>query len=330
VEVEEQERGGDTLTVSVVIPAHNSGGTIVETLDSIAAQEVPVREIVVVDDLSTDDTVAVVEQWRRDHQSPALVLVKQDKNTGPAGARNRGIEVATGEWIAFLDADDAWLPSKLSIQLALVNADPEVALVCGRMVPLEASGEGARIEDVTGGSANPEPVGRALLLEDFVSHNPVGTSTVLVRRDVLVAAGAFDLQFCGPEDYDLWLRLVSGYTCLELGVPLSRYRNTVGSLSMDERKFLPQVLRVLAKAFGEGGALYRHQEFRRRAHAEQYSSASWMAYNRGACGAALWYLLRSWCYDVRFLHKEQDDPLLRLKLLFRYVLRRKPDASAAR
>jgi hypothetical protein len=169
--------------------------------------------------------------------------------------------------------------------------------------------------------------GRILSLAEFVAHNPIATSTVLVRRDVLLSLDGFDTQFCGPEDYDLWLRIVAEHKCLDLDVPLTRYRSTVGSLSMDERTFLPQVLRVLEKAFGEGGALSPHQEYRRRAYAEQYSSASWMAHNRGSNGVALRYLLTSWCYDMRRLHKEQTDPLLRLKLLCRYLLRRKPDAG---
>jgi len=297
-------------TISVVIPAYNSSATIVESLDSIAGQTFPVHEIIIVDDLSADNTIDVVKSWRNDHGEVKLVLIEQLQNSGPAGARNRGINAATGDWIAFLDSDDAWLSSKLSTQLNALSSASDVVLVCGCTIPLgEDRGE------ESGG------VERELVLADFVAHNPIATSTVIAKREVLVALGGFDEQFCGPEDYDLWLRLVSEYKCLRLAIPLSRYRNTVGSLSMDERKFLPQVLRVLAKAFREGGALYSHQEYRRRAYAEQYSSASWMAYNRGARLLAVRLLLISWLYDVRHLHKEHDDPRLRFKLFVRYLFR---------
>jgi len=317
------------MTVSVVIPAYNSAGTVVETLDSIANQERPVQEIIVVDDLSTDGTIDVVQRWQAAHRDTPLVLIGQTVNTGPAGARNAGVERATGEWIAFLDADDAWLPGKTTVQLQAIHKADDVALVCGMTVPLEeprGKGQGAKLEREASGDQSPAVCSlpsavRSLRLEDFVAHNPVATSTVLVRRDVLLSLGGFDRQFCGPEDFDLWLRIVAQHKCLELDVPLTRYRSTVGSLSMDERKFLPQVLRVLTKAFGEGGVLRDRQEYRRRAYAEQYASASWMAHNRGANGTAIRYLLMSWLYDVRRLYKEQEDPLLRLKLLFRYVVR---------
>jgi teichuronic acid biosynthesis glycosyltransferase TuaG len=356
------------MTVSAVIPAYNAESTIAETLDSILAQTIPVHEIIVVDDVSPDDTVGAVRRWHDSHPQAPLVIIEQSENTGPAGARNSGIERASGEWIAFLDSDDAWLPEKTAIQLQAVAENPNVDLVCGRTVPLEdvdsgqwtvesgsqrseigsqRSAVGGLRSDVCGPSFAPSFAGSyggqgmategklqstvcSLTLEDFVHHNPVATSTVMARRDVLLGVGGFDGQFCGPEDYDLWLRVVADHKCLELDVPLTRYRSTVGSLSMDERKFLPQVLRVLEKAFGPGGALEKHQGWRRRSYAEQYSSASWMAYNRGANGTALRYLLMSWVYDVRRLYKEQQDPLLRLKILFRYVFRRKPDVEVSK
>ena len=327
------------MTVSAVIPAYAAESTIVETLDSILAQSTPVHEIIVVDDVSPDDTVSVVRHWQDEHPEAPLILVEQSENTGPAGARNAGIEKASGEWIAFLDSDDAWLPEKTAVQFQAVAENPDVTLVCGRTIPLSGAKQKAEMgkqkcEEERGGAevggrklAGVDKKSRELSLADFVAHNPVATSTVLVRRDVLLGVGGFDGQFCGPEDYDLWLRVVAGHKCLKLDVPLTRYRSTVGSLSMDERKFLPQVLRVLKKAFGEGGALHGHREWRRRSYAEQYSSASWMAHNRGANGVALRYLLRSWLYDVRRLEKEQTDPLLRCKLLFRYVFRCKPDVA---
>jgi len=308
-------------TVSVVIPAYKAESTVIETLDSVIAQTAPVQQVVVVDDVSPDATVKTVQQWQRENPAVPLILVEQVTNGGPAEARNAGISRATGDWIAFLDSDDAWLPEKMALQLEAVTGNAAVGLVCGRTIPLtERQDRGQAIE-------REESEVRVLDLSQFVAHNPVATSTVMARRDVLLDVGGFDGQFCGPEDYDLWLRIVAKYKCLDLGVPLSRYRQTVGSLSMDERTFLPQVLRVLKKAFSPGGALENHQDWRRRSHAEQYSSASWMAYNRGANGTALRYLLKSWLYDMRRLHKEEQDPLLRLKLLFRYLLRRKPDVE---
>ncbi len=300
-------------SVSVIIPAHNSSATLVEALDSVVRQTHAVQEIIVVDDVSSDDTIRVFEDWQRASTGGiAARLLRQSRNTGPAGARNTGIRVAAGDWIAFLDADDAWLPGRIEAQLNTAATHPVAVLLCGGTVPLDP--------DHPPPAAAPAYRVTPLTLDDFISHNPIATSTVLAWRETVIEAGLFDEQFCGPEDYDLWLRIASRHACLQLETPLSRYRTTVGSLSMDERTFLPQVLAVLRKAFGPGGALAAHPRQRRRAYAEQYSSASWMAFNRGDRPAALRHLLRSWIYSLAPVHKERThDRLLRLKLLLLYL-----------
>lgn len=305
--------------VSVIIPAHNAAVTLVETLDSIIRQRCPVEEIIVIDDQSTDETVRVFNSWCQANRGCIDArLLQQTRNTGPAGARNAGIREAKGQWIGFLDADDAWLEGKLEAQFKAMSQDTSAVLLCGGTVPFEEP----MTPDVQS-TFNLAP----LPIEAFITHNPVATSTVLVKRDALFEVGLFDEQFFGPEDYDLWLRLACRYHCVELLLPLSRYRTTSGSLSMDERRFLPQVIAVLQKAFSDGGALaaYRHRQ--RQAFAEQYSSASWMAYNRGDRQAALRYLLRSWICSLKPLHKElNQDRLLRLKLLLLYLgIKRKSD-----
>lgn len=299
--------------VSVIIPAHNAAATLVEALDSVVCQTRAVQEIIIVDDVSTDDTVRVCEDWQ--HKAvgaPLARLLRQAHNTGPAGARNAGIRTASGDWIAFLDADDAWLPGRIEAQLNTAATHPGAILLCGGTVPLAA-----------GHSAPAIPAAfriTQLTLDDFISHNPIATSTVLVWRKAILDAGLFDEQFRGPEDYDMWLRIASRHECLQLETLLSRYRTTVGSLSMDERTFLPQVLAVLHKAFAPDGALAAHPRQRRRAYAEQYASASWMAFNRGDRLAALRHLLHSWACSLTPVQKEQThDRLLRLKLLFRYL-----------
>ncbi len=296
--------------VSFIIPAHNSATTLVEALDSVAAQSHPVLEILVVDDVSRDDTAAIADRWSEQHHGLARVI-RQSRNTGPAGARNTGIRAASGNWIAFLDADDACLPGRIEAQLNTAATHPDAVLLCGETLPL-APGTAAP-------STAPAFRIKTLHLEDFVCHNPIATSTVMARRDIIESIGYFDEQFRGPEDYDLWLRIASHHECLLMETPLSRYRTTVGSLSMDDRTFLPQVLAVLGKAFSPGGALHAHRNVRRQAYAEQYASASWMAHNRGARTTALRWLFRSWACGFVRLHKEHEDSLQRVKLLLRYL-----------
>jgi len=299
-------------SVSVIIPAYHSARTIGECLDSVLAQTHPANQIIVIDDQSQDDTIDRIDDWNRNHNHRAEVR-QLERNGGPAAARNAGLAMASSKWVAFLDADDAWLPWRLETQFGVLSRHPEIQFLCSETVDLAstpADGNGVP-------RAPAEP--RQLTLRQLLVHNSVATSTVLALRDLILACGSFDTNFCGPEDYDLWLRVLAVAKGYLLPVPLSRYRTTIGSLSMDDRKFLPEVLRVLDKAFAHGGPLAGYRHLRYRTKAEQYTAASWMAYNRGDRKRALQLLLRSWLCGPSRLAKEQQDPWQRIKLLLRYV-----------
>lgn len=300
------------ISVSAVIPAYNSAETIQTCLDSVANQTLPPSQILVVDDHSKDNTVKKIQQWNQQHDNTAKIIVLA-KNGGPAAARNTGIQEAKCEWIAFLDADDAWLPWRLELQSGILQKHTSATLLCGKTIDLQDPLDEEHKPPL---STEVKPI----KLQTLLSHNPVATSTVLAKRNAIIQCGAFDTNFRGPEDYDLWLRLVATGECLQMDVALSRYRTTVGSLSMDDRSFLPEVLRVLAKAFAKDGALATYRAYYSLAKAEQYTAASWMAYNRGDRERAITLLFRSWMQSIAPIEKEKTDPLQRLKLLLRYAV----------
>ncbi|HLY45599.1 MAG TPA: glycosyltransferase [Stellaceae bacterium] len=218
------KRDGDGAAVSVVIPAHNAAQWIAEAVQSALDQTCPPREIIVVDDGSTDDT------WRVAGRFPPPVRVVRKPNGGPASARNFGIAAACGTWIALLDADDRWLANKLERQLAL--ATPGVDLVHTLEV-----GEGE--EDP------PETLGFAALWQG----NLIANSSVLVRRATVIAQGGFDEdpRLKSVEDYHLWLRLASSGAGIVLcKEPLTVYRRGVG-LSSNTAKFLDASLYNIEK-----------------------------------------------------------------------------------
>ena len=290
------------LLISVIIPAFNAEDTIGAALESVAAQTVLVHpevggrrsevgeigvEVIVIDDASTDGTAAVAQRWSEEHPSSSFSfqLSSLPRNVGPAGARNAGIAEAHGEWLAFLDADDVWFPERLERQLVWVSKHPDTALVAAMTLQRQPDSELK--------SDAHEYSGTVVGLEDFVNGNWIPTSTVLVRRDAVIAAGGFDSQFRGPEDYDLWIRIAADERIVRLECPLACHRPGKDGLSDDDRTFLPEVLRVIDKAFGPGGCLHQFSKSKHVAIARQYWHASWMAFCRGARGQAVAHLLRS-------------------------------------
>jgi hypothetical protein len=156
-------------------------------------------------------------------------------------------------------------------------------------------------------------------LDDFSLINPVATSTVLVRKEVLEQTGGFDEQFRGPEDYDLWLRVMAIAPVVRLEIPVLLYRHRQGSLSLDDRKFLPQVLKVLKKAYGKGG-VFGHRRGRRRAIAYQWLCGAWSSAERGDMGRACFCFLRSLLYWPRPFGGAQNLRWARCKVGY-YILR---------
>lgn len=183
----------DCPRVSVIIPTYNRLGFLREALDSVHAQTFRDYEVIIIDDGSTEDVAAGVA----DHPVKSRI-VRQDRS-GPGAARNRGIDEAAADTIAFLDSDDLWAPTKLARFLQVLDETPEIRIVYGPMLPIDAERH-----DVPG-RTKPCHDGRIttpLFLSSFV-HVP----TVVCKKSTLVDIGGFDPSLPVCEDYDLWLRL---------------------------------------------------------------------------------------------------------------------------
>lgn len=221
--------------VSVVIPAYNAGWCVARAIASVLEQGIDEIEVIVVDDGSTDDTAAVVAGF-----GPPVRLV-QKSNGGMSSARNAGIRETRGRFVAFLDSDDRWLPGKLLRQLDVLKAHPDVAF-CAAV---------ALLEDAEGQSVGTWGCGRADgdLVTIFANHSAVagGASSVLARREAVLAAGGFDESLRGAEDTDFWIRLAAygNFKCIpEPLVVVLRRRDSVsrnldgmraGSLAMTRK-----------------------------------------------------------------------------------------------
>ena len=206
---------GPAVKVSVVIPAHNAAPFIERTLDSVLAQGFDELEVIVVDDGSTDGTHDIVSAM-----GPPVVSVR-GPGRGVSLARNDGVRLSRGEYVAFLDHDDLWEPGKIRRQVEDLDAEPRAGLAFTQARLME----GGRLTRVF-----PLVPDKASLLanayENLVHENYIPMSSVMVRRACLPGldgAGPFDPRLQLAEDWDLWLRIALRHKIVFIPEPLTRY-----------------------------------------------------------------------------------------------------------
>lgn len=232
--------------VSVIIPAYKAARTIARAVESVLAQTWPAHEVIVIDDGSPDDIAGSLAPF-----GSAVTLLRQP-NGGAASARNRGIEHATGDFIAFLDADDYWESEKLAKQLGVFERHPELGLVAGSYY-LEPPDRGERtaIEP----SAEADRVWSPRGAEAFKFATSVWTGVVLVRREI-VGQERFVSGLEPAEDRDLWVRLVLAAPVYWLSAPLATAVLEAGSLSRGNlQRDCSNMLRVVERNRGNLGRL---------------------------------------------------------------------------
>ncbi|CAA6604985.1 Family 2 glycosyl transferase [Rhodospirillaceae bacterium LM-1] len=187
-----------SLTVSVVIPAWRSAATIGRALRSVAAQTVKPLEVIVIDDGSDDGSFEAAESCRSLMNGIHLSVIRQE-NKGAGAARNVGVQSARGEWLAFLDADDEWLPTKLERSLAHAN---DATLIAHDYIEVKG-GQETHMDCTRHLTAAKDPF-TALMLRGFIP-----SITVLAKRADVLAVGGFEESLPAAQDYDLWLKLLS-------------------------------------------------------------------------------------------------------------------------
>ena len=191
---------GNAPAVSVVIPTRNRPRQVLRAVQSVVGQTWADLEIVVVDDASTSDVgdaLAVLGE-------PRLRVLRHDQRRGACAARNTGIAAARGTYVALLDDDDEWLPTKIAVQVERFAASsPEVGLVyCGVEVVSEATGEIRR---------RTLPTGTPPAYGDLLRSTGFGASAAMVRRECFAVVGGFDQTLAGAQDRDMWLRIAKRY-----------------------------------------------------------------------------------------------------------------------
>lgn len=270
--------------VSVIIPTYNRKTYVQEAIDSVLAQTYTNYEIIVVDDGSTDKTNEML-QIRYENQ----IRYVWQENQGESAARNRGIEMAQGKYIAFLDSDDLWLPYKLEKQTKILNARPEVALVSSEAWLINSLGEKIG-NQLLGRNANSE----SLNTEQLCLENKIVASTVLLRRSASDLVNNFNVNIQYGEDWDLWLRLSLNWELMSIPEPLAMYRQHSDSQNQfpnpEKAKALLEdrltMLRNLFTLAPEYFSPTRQQEI----EAHHYAKTAFMHYAIGHAKIAQQYL----------------------------------------
>jgi glycosyltransferase involved in cell wall biosynthesis len=254
----------ESLKVSVIIPTYNRSEYILDAIQSAVDQKYESMEIIVVDDGSTDDTkdklVSLIDR--------GVIRYVYQENEGRSAARNKGIALATGEYIAFLDSDDLFEPDKLVKQVEFFSMHPEVGLVHGGYGKFDNLNTDLGYRDPAWFSGWIYP---KMLL---VWYTLLATPTVMVPKRVMDEVGGFDKSLFIGEDLDLWRRIARRYPFGYINQSLARIRMHVGNTSRDALYTTHEFERYLEKAFQDDPGLSTW--FKRRALSRMYSNQAYI------------------------------------------------------
>lgn len=228
--------------VSAIVPAYNAMKYLPESLDSILAQTYPNFEVIIVNDGSTDNLI----EWVSQLTDPRVKLISQE-NRGLAGARNTGLNNARGEYIAYLDADDLWDPTKLAKQVEVLEQNLEVGLVYTWIERINEQGKSI---------GKPFKINlEGDIWEKLTENNVIAPSSAMIRRSCFEKVGMFDasLQAFG-EDWDMWLRIAACYSIRVIPETLCSYRECPTSASKNWQAMAEGLALVIERTFASASS----------------------------------------------------------------------------
>lgn len=286
-------------TISVIIPAYNAERTILETITSVQQQTFSDFEIIVINDGSTDRTLELLESIKDER-----IKIFSYENGGLAAARNRGISHATGEFIAFLDADDMWTADKLELQLLALQKHPEAGVVYSWSQFMDEKGKLTYVVDdrlIEG------YVYEKLLINNFLNNG----SCVLIRRQAIESVGEFDSACKGCEDWDFYLRLAVDWHFVLVPKPQIIYRQSSNSMSSKVEAMEAGAMITIEKAFRLAPANLQFLKNQSCARIYQYSMRQYLERSNNSipqmslAGEKLWMSIR--LYPPILLDKYTHD-----------------------
>lgn len=224
--------------VSVILPTYNCARFLQESVGSVLSQTYHLYEIIVVDDGSTDNTREVLQPFIQ-----RIRYLHLEQNKGLPTARNTGIQSARGAYIAFIDADDLWLPEKLETDIECFAQHPDTSMVYSKHLNIDEKGK-----EFDGATQKRLPSGR-IFLQLFSEQNFIISSSVVVRKEVFETTGLFDERLFNCQDWDMWLRIAFSFQAAGINKPLVKYRHNPHSLSKNRENVLKYQKQVIDKTY---------------------------------------------------------------------------------
>jgi glycosyltransferase involved in cell wall biosynthesis len=288
-------------TVDVIIPAFNAARYLPYAIESVISQIFEDWQIVLVDDGSTDNTTDVVAKFV-DRCGPRIKYIKQE-NRGLPAARNAAIRASTSEYLALLDADDVWLPCRLSESVRVLAQRPNAGLSYGLIVRIDPEGQLG-----TTWLGNPKHAEGRIAPQIYTREVDLPCPTITFRRRCIDEVGMFDEGMRSTEDRDLWFRIALRYEVVFVPKVLAYYRVSPNSMSTDTKRMLQAQMQFIQKHYGsEGCGLRSRQIALARCHKQQADSSKML----GHASAALWSSLRALAlYPISIDHFRTAGSLL--------------------
>lgn len=237
--------------VTMIVLSYNHSRFILETLESVKAQTYKHTELIIVDDCSTDDSVAVIDRWLRENRIDCT-FIRHQKNQGICKSLNEALRLTTGKYISMIASDDVWLPDKVECQVATMESQPDkVGVLYSDAFQMDEDGHALPDSYITTYWKLPEmPQGQ--VLNTLLQTNFIPGPTALIRRSCYDEVGLYD-ENLPWEDWDMWMRIARHFSFLYSPIPSTKYRNHQTSLShSDPVRMLKDSFKICAKQFRIG------------------------------------------------------------------------------
>lgn len=306
--------GNSGKLVSVIMPVYNRQNLVSASVDSVLQQTYSPVELILINDGSTDDTAKVLDGYAERY--PEQIKVIHQQNTGQVVARNNGITLAKGEYVAFLDSDDTWLADKLLKQMPLFQSG--VGLVYSGIY--EVAEDGHVLSEII-----PPIDMRGDIFYKLLVKNGMTGGSVVISHEALDDVGLFDANLKAAENWDLWIRITKKYKADFIAEPLVCYLRHQGNMSADSDMMSMATKFIYEKHIPETTNDQRLQHARSQAYAYLHYSAGIVAFGRGDYGAARREFNLCWQYVPRY--KDSIERYFRcflgrrVNLIFSYLRR---------